>query len=91
MNGCTSSTPPAESQEVTNVLQSEEPAETHSLDISGGPSFEFTRADFVESLRNAFNTLPEGFDAPNAFETEPSVMKSLGCTVFTYKLHCVYI
>lgn len=86
LNGCTSSTPPAESQEVTNVFQSEEPAETNSLDISDGPSFEFTRADFVESLRKAFNALPEGFDAPNAFENEPSVMESLGCTVFTYKV-----
>lgn len=86
LNGCTSSPLPAESQEVTNVLQSEEPAETNSPDISNDLSFEFTRADFVESLRKAFNALPEGFDVPNAFETEPSVMESLGCTVFTYKV-----
>lgn len=75
----------SESLEVSSTLPSEEPAETNSINISNGPIFEFTRTDFVEGLRKAFNSLPDGFDVPNAFESEPSVTESMGCTVYIYK------
>lgn len=83
LGGCTSSTQPRESQGTPSATQSE-PVETNALDLSNGPAFGFTRADFVESLRKAFNALPDGFDPPNAFETEPSMIESLGCAVYTY-------
>lgn len=85
LSGCTSNNLPVESQEPHSASQSEEPAETNSFTISDGPTFKFTRTDFVESLRKAFNSLPDGFDVPNAFESEPSMMESMGCAVYTYK------
>lgn len=85
LSSCISDTPPIESQQTSNAVQSE-PSETNSLDISNGPAFKLTRAEFVEAFKDGFNNLPDGLDAPNAFDHEPSVIESLGCAVYTFEV-----
>ena len=100
LNGCSSTPSSIETQKPTNIIQSEsqqpvepthseeaDPSETNSLNISDGPTFEFTRSTFVNALNNSFINYPDAFEnIPNAFENEPNVTENLGCAVYTYKV-----